>query len=176
MEHKSGYRLEGMLGVAVITALQSAIYAPFAGGFEAGLLQRGFVDVEGVTPNASVLSFMVMSFYLFDIIVAVASILLLPFVDVEKKMPQINADLIEREKQAALARGEEWIDPAELERREAEEAERQRELDRIADLKEHCRKKGLDFDAENKKYLARKAQKDAKAAAKAGKKAAKLRK
>ena len=176
VEHKSGYRLEGMLGVAVITALQSAIYAPFAGGFEAGLLQRGFVDVEGVTPNASVLSFMVMSFYLFDIIVAVASILLLPFVDVEKKMPQINADLIEREKQAALARGEEWIDPAELERREAEEAERQRELDRIADLKEHCRKKGLDFDTENKKYLARKAQKDAKAAAKAGKKAAKLRK
>lgn len=176
VEHKSGYRLEGMLGVAVITALQSAIYAPFAGGFEAGLLQRGFVDVEGVTPNASVLSFMVMSFYLFDIIVAVASILLLPFVDVEKKMPQINADLIKREKQAALARGEEWIDPAELERREAEEAERQRELDRIADLKEHCRKKGLDFDTENKKYLARKAQKDAKAAAKAGKKAAKLRK
>lgn len=176
VEHKSGYRLEGMLGVAVITALQSAIYAPFAGGFEAGLLQRGFVDVEGVTPNASVLSFMVMSFYLFDIIVAVASILLLPFVDVEKKMPQINADLIEREKQAALARGEEWIDPAELERREAEEAERQRELDRIADLKEHCRRKGLDFDTENKKYLARKAQKDAKAAAKAGKKAAKLRK
>lgn len=176
VEHKSGFRLEGMLGVAVITALQSAIYAPFAGGFESGLLQRGFVDVEGVAPNGSVISFMVMSFYLFDIIVAVASLILLPFVDVEKKMPQINADLIEREKQAALARGEEWVAPEELERREAEEAERIREQDRIADLKEHCRRKSLDFNVENGKYLAKKAQKDAKAAAKAEKKAAKLRK
>ena len=161
-----------MLGVAIITAIQSAIYAPFAGGFESGILKRGFVDVEGVVPNGDVISFMVMAFYLFDIIFAAACVILLPFVDVEKKMPQINADLIEREKRAALARGEEWIDPAELERREAEEAERLREADRVADLKEHCRKKGLDFEAENRKYLEKKAKADAKAAAKAAKKAA----
>lgn len=173
VEHRSGLRLEGMLGVAIITALQWVIYAPFAGGFESGILQRGFVDVEGVMPNGDVLSFMVMAFYLFDIIFAASCVILLPFVDVEKKLPQINAELIEREKRAALARGEEWADPAELERRETEEAERLREEDRVADLKEHCRRKGLDFETENRKYLAKKAQKDAKAAAKAAKKAAK---
>lgn len=172
VEHRSGLRLEGMLGVAIITAIQSAIYAPFAGGFESGILKRGFVDVEGVVPNGDVISFMVMAFYLFDIIFAAACVILLPFVDVEKKMPQINAELLEREKRAALARGEEWIDPAELERREAEEAERLREADRVADLKEHCRKKGLDFETENRKYLEKKAKADARAAAKAAKKAA----
>ena len=166
VEHKSGLRLEGMLGVAIIVAIQNAIYAPFAGGFESGILKRGFVDVEGVTPNDSVLSFMIMAFYLFDILLAAASIILLPFVDVEKKMPQINADLIERERQAALARGEEWISPEELEQREHEKLEAEAEENRIADLKEHCRKKGLDFNAENAKYLAKQAKKQSKKAAK----------
>lgn len=42
-----------------------------------------------------------------------------------------------------MARGEEWIDPAELESREAEENARIHEENRIADLKEHCAKKVL---------------------------------
>lgn len=153
VEHKSGFRLEGMLGVAIIVAVQNAIYAPFAGGFESGILKLGFVDVEGVIPNGSVLSYMIMAFYLFDIIFAAACVLLLPMVDVEKKLPQINADLLEREKQAVLARGEEWVAPEELARREEAEAEAQKEADRIADLKERCAKKGLNFDTENQKYL-----------------------
>ena len=166
IEHKSGLRLEGLLGVAVIVAIQTAIYAPFAGGYESSILKLGFVDVEGVIPTAEVTSFMTLAFYLFDIILAATAILVLPFVDVEKKLPKINADLLARRKQAALDRGEEWVDPAELERMEAEEAERQQELDRIHDLQEHCRKKGLDFDTENAKYLAKKAKKEQKKAAK----------
>lgn len=170
VEHKSGIRLEGMLGVAIIVAIQSAIYAPFAGGYESGILQRGFVDVEGVMPNDSVISFMVFAFYFFDILLAAANLILLPFVDVEKKLPQINADLLEREKQAALARGEEWVSPEELERRENEAAEAQKEADRIADLKERCQKKGLDFETENQKYLTQLAAKKAKEAEKAARK------
>lgn len=172
VEHKSGFRLEGMLGVAIIGAIQTIIYAPFTGGFEAGILQRGFVDVAGVVPSAAVTDFMAMSFYLFDILFAAACVILLPFMDVEKKMPQINADLLEREKQAALARGEEWVEPEELERREAEAAELQREEDRVHDLKERCARKGLDFDAENAKYLAKQEAKRQKEAAKQTKKAA----
>lgn len=166
IEHKSGLRLEGLLGVAMIVAIQTAIYAPFAGGYESSILKLGFVDMEGVIPTAEVTSFMTLAFYLFDIILAATAILVLPFVDVEKKLPKINADLLARRKQAALDRGEEWVDPAELERMEAEEAERQQELDRIHDLQEHCRKKGLDFDTENAKYLAKKAKKEQKKAAK----------
>jgi len=159
VEHKSGLRLEGLMGVSIITALQTAIYAPFAGGYESAILRMGFVDVVGVTPNEEVISFMTMAFYLFDIILATAYIVLLPFMDVEKKLPKINEELLERKKAAVIARGEEWIDPEELARIEAEENARITEENRIADLKEHCAKKGLDFDTENEKYLAKQAKK-----------------
>jgi len=170
VEHKSGLRLEGLLGASIIAAIQAAIYAPFAGGYESSILKMGFVDVVGVTPSSEVTSFMATAFYLFDIILALAYVILLPFMDVEKHLPKINADLLERKKAAVLARGEEWIEPEELERREIEESARIHEENRIADLKEHCEKHGLDFDAENEKYLKKKAKKEAKKARKLAKK------
>jgi len=99
VEHKSGLRLEGLMGTAIIAAIQAAIWAPFAGGYEATILKLGFVDIAGVTPSAEVLSFMTMAFYLFDIILAVAYLALLPFMDVEKHMPQITADLEARKQE-----------------------------------------------------------------------------
>ena len=163
VEYKSHMRLEGMMGVAVITALQALIYAPFAGGFESTILRLGFVDVEGIIPSVEVTNFITLSFYLFDAILAAVVVILLPFVDVEKKLPEINAELLRRKKEAVLARGEEWIDPEEQERLDAERADAQREANRIADLKAHCQKKGLDFDTENAKYLAKQEAKHRKA-------------
>lgn len=163
VEYKSHMRLEGMMGVAVITALQALIYAPFAGGFESTILRLGFVDVEGVIPSVEVTNFMTLSFYLFDAILAAVVVILLPFVDVEKKLPEINAELLRRKKEAVLARGEEWIDPEEQERLDIQRAEAEREANRIADLKAYCEKKGLDFDAENAKYLAKQEAKRIKA-------------
>ena len=159
VEFKSHMRLEGMMGIAVLTALQALIYAPFAGGFESSILRMGFVDVEGVIPSVEVTNFMTMSFYMFDAILAAVVVIFLPFVDVEKKLPEINAELLRRKKEAVLARGEEWIDPAEAERIEQEKADAIREENRIADLKTKCARKGLDFDAENAKYLAKQAKK-----------------
>ncbi len=173
VEYKSGLRLEGLLGVSIITAIQCLIYAPFSGGFEASILKLGFVDVEGVVPSASVTSFMTMSFYLLDIILAAAMVILLPFVDVEKHLPTINEALLRRKKEAVLARGEEWVEPEELERCEREAAAIEFEQNRIHDLKEYCEKKGLDFETENNKYLEKKAEKERKAAEKAAKKAGK---
>ena len=159
VEHKSHMRLEGMMGVAVLTALQALVYAPFAGGFESTILRMGFVDVEGIVPSVEVTNFMTLSFYLFDAALAAVVVILLPFVDVEKKLPEINAELLRRKKEAVLARGEEWIDPAEAERIEQGKAAVLREENRIADLKAKCAKKGLDFEAENAKYLAKQAKK-----------------
>lgn len=159
VEHKSHMRLEGMMGVAVLTALQALVYAPFAGGFESTILRMGFVDVEGIMPSVEVTNFMTLSFYLFDAALAAVVVILLPFVDVEKKLPEINAELLRRKKEAVLARGEEWIDPAEAERIEQGKAAVLREENRIADLKAKCAKKGLDFDTENAKYLAKQAKK-----------------
>ena len=159
VEHKSHLRLEGMMGVAVLTAIQALIYAPFAGGFESSILRMGFVDVEGIMPSVEVTNFMTMSFYMFDAILAAVVVILLPFVDVEKKLPEINAELLRRKKEAVLGRGEEWIDPAEMDRIEQEKAAVLREENRIADLKAKCAKKGLDFDTENAKYLAKQTKK-----------------
>lgn len=162
IEYKSGYRLEGLMGVAVIVALQSLVYAPFAGGYESTILKLGFVDAPGVMASEEVKDFMALSFYLFDIILAGASVVLLFFVDIEKKLPAINTELLQRKKSSVLARGEEWIEPEELERREKEQAEIEAEENRIHDLKEKCAKKGLDFETENANYLQKKAEKQAK--------------
>ncbi len=166
VEHQSGLRLEGLLGVSIITAIQNITYAPFAGGYESTILKLGFVDVVGVVPNQEVIAFMAGAFYLADLLLALAYVILLPFIDVEKKLPQINADLKERRKAAAIARGEVWIDPEEAERIEAEQAAMEAEENRIADLKEYCQKKDLDFETENQKYLEKKAKKLAKRKAK----------
>ena len=99
IEYKSKLRLEGLLGIGIVTAIMSLIYAPFAGGFESVILQMGFVDMEGVVASAAVKEFMTLSFYLFDIILAAGFIILLPFVDVEKKMPEITAELNRRKKE-----------------------------------------------------------------------------
>ena len=170
VEYKSHLRLEGLLGVAIVTAVQWLIYAPFAGGFESTILKLGFVDAEGVIPTAEVIRFMTLAFYLFDIILAAAVVILLPFVDVEKHMPEITAELLRRKKQATLERGEEWIEPEEQERREQERIAQETEENRVRDLKELCERKGLDFETENAKYLAANAGKERKAAEKAARK------
>jgi GPH family glycoside/pentoside/hexuronide:cation symporter len=166
VEYKSHMRLEGLLGPSIITAVQWLIYAPFAGGYESSILKLGFVDVEGVVPSAEVIRFMTMAFYLFDIILAAVVVILLPFVDVEKHLPEINAELIRRKKQAVLDRGEEWIEPEELERMEREKAEAEHEANRVQDLRAYCAKKGLDFETENARYLEKQAEKAAKKAKK----------
>lgn len=159
IEFKSHLRLEGLLGVAILMAIQNAIYAPFAGGYEASILRLGFVDVEGMIPNQNVQSFMTLAFYLFDIILATSYLILLPFVNVEKKMPAINEELLRRKKEAVLASGGVWVSPEEQAQQEKEAAEKESEENRIADLKAYCAKKGVDFDTENAKYLAKKAKK-----------------
>ena len=173
VEYQSHLRLEGLLGVAIITAVQAAIYAPFAGGFESTILRLGFVDVEGVVPSGEVIRFMSLAFYLFDIILSVTVLVLLPFVDVEKKLPEINAELLRRKKEAVLARGEEWVEPEEQERREQEALKKEAEENRIQDLRELCEKKGLDFETENAKFLAKLEETQRKAAEKQAKKAKK---
>lgn len=166
IEYKSGFRLEGLLGVAIFSMLQTAACAPFAGGYESILLKLGFIDNSAYVASPQVKEFMTLAFYLFDIILASVYLILIPFVDVEKKMPVINKTLTWRRREAVLARGMDWIDPEVQRAREREQAKIEREENRIADLKEKCRKKGLDFDTENNKYLAQKAEAEKKKQAK----------
>ena len=88
-------------------------------------------------------------------------------------MPEINAELLRRKKEAIIAKGEVWLEPEEQDRVERERAEREAEENRIVDLKDHCARKGLDFETENAKYLAKQEEKRKKWEAKQAKKKAK---
>ncbi len=91
-----------------------------------------------------------------DMITFAISIILIWRLNVEKNLKAEQQQIIENQKAAVLAEGGTWIDPAERERMEQEEADRKAEEDRIAELKELCQKKGLDFETENQKYLDKK--------------------
>lgn len=175
IDFRSHIRVEGLLGVGIVTALQNLIYAPVAGGYESLLLNKGFVDNLEVmpVPSQEIKDFMAMSFYLFDIILGAAMVILLPFVNVEKKLPKINEELLRRKKEAVLAKGGVWLEPEEQDRIEREQAAKEHEENRIADLRELCAKKGLDFETENNKYLAAEAEKEKKREEKEAKKKAK---
>lgn len=168
IEHKHGYRIEGTLAGAIVGSIFTFVLSPFSALYETGLAAFGF-DPALTVQNAAVNNWIIFAYYGGYAIQAVSIILIMIFFDAEKKMPGIHAELKERRKAAVLARGEEWIDEDELERRAREDAERIAEENRIADLEEKCAKKGLDFAAENAKYLAKAEKKAAKRAARAKK-------
>lgn len=174
VEHSSGYRLEGLLAVGMIGTLTSALYAPVAGMYEKILTVAGFdANSTGFQP-AAVMTILGIAFYGVEFFCAVVNVCVLPFIDLEKRLPQINADLKERKKQAMLARGEKWVDPEVLERLEYEKAAIEREENRIADLRARCIKRGLDFDTENQKYFDKQKKKASKAAQKNARKRRKI--
>lgn len=181
VEFRTHLRLEGLMAVGIVTACQQLLCAPLAGGYESTILNLGFhdtVDPSTVVkeikdgkevivnagysyiPSKKCTDFMTLSFYLLDIIQSVIVLILLPFVNVEKKMPMIKEELIRRKKDAVLADGGVWLEPEEEDRINAEKAAVEAEQNRIADLHDRCEKKGLDFETENNKYLQAKAIKD----------------
>lgn len=89
---------------------------------------------------------------------AVCAVLLI-FFTVEKNLQEDQRIIIERQKEAVLARGEVWIEPEERLRLEQLEADRIAEEARIQELKEYCEKKGLSFEEEERKYQEKKNRK-----------------
>lgn len=94
----------------------------------------------------------------------IGSLLMLRY-DVEKKIPQISADISARHRAEAETRGEQYISPEEKAAMEQEEQEKIAEAKRIEELKAKCSRKGLDFTTEEAKYQAKLQAKKAKAKA-----------
>lgn len=89
------------------------------------------------------------------------------FMNVEKFSKLDQKTILMNHKKAILAEGGVWIEPEEKAKQEEKAALELSEETRIAELKEKCTKKGLDFETEEKKYQAEKAKKDAEKEAKA---------
>ncbi len=168
IEYKHGYRPEGTLANSVIYTIITAVMTPLNAVYETGLSLNGYV-AGAAAQNAAVNRWILFAYYGAYAILAIVIFVVCIFFDMEKRLPQIHAELRERAKKAAEDRGEVYVAPEEQDRLEMEAAAKEMEAARIADLKEKCKKKGLDFEAENQKYLDKLAAKQAKAEAKAAK-------
>ena len=165
LEYKHGYRPEGTLAVGLISTVITTLMTPLNAVYETGLSLNGYVAGAVQQPQA-VNNWILMAYYGAYGVFAVIMLIVCIFFDLEKKMPEIHAALRERAKKAAEDRGEVYVSPEEQDRLEMEAAAKELEAARVADLKELCAKKGLDFETENRKYLEKQAAKQAKAAKK----------
>ena len=86
------------------------------------------------------------------------------FMGVERFTNVDNKAIVADQKTEVLAAGGNWVAPDERLKLEEEENNRLVEEARVAELKEKCEKKGLNFEEENNKFLSKKAEADKKAA------------
>ncbi len=159
IEYKYGYRPEGTLAVGIITTILYAVMTPMNAVYETGLTLSGY-QAGATTQNAAVNNWILFAYYGAYAVLAVIIFVVCIFFDVEKKLPEIHKELRARAKKAAEDRGEVYVSPEEQDRLEMEAAAREMETARIAELKEKCVRKGLDFEAENRKYLEKHAKKE----------------
>ena len=85
------------------------------------------------------------------------------FMNVEKFTNVDNKAIVADQKAEVIAAGGNWVEPEIRAKQEEEENTRLVEEARIEQLKIDCEKKGLNFEEENAKFLAKKADADAKA-------------
>ena len=88
------------------------------------------------------------------------------FLSVEKFTNVDNKAIVSDQKAEVLAAGGQWVEPDVRAKAEEEENARLVEEARVNQLKIDCEKKGLNFEEENAKFLAQKAEADEKAAKK----------
>ena len=166
IEYKHNYRAEGTLATGIIITIITTLLTPVNAVYETGLTMAGYKAGLAVQPDA-VNKWILFAYYgsyaIFAVIILIVSILF----DLEPQMPMIHEELRARAKKAAEDRGEVYVSPEEQDRLEMEAAARELEASRVAELKEKCAKKGLDFETENQKYLDAQAARKAKAEAKA---------
>ena len=159
VEYKHGFRPEGTVSVAVIMCILNLFTGIFAGVYETGLNMNGYDPMADMAQPEGVINWLYFIKYAVPAIEYAIIILILLFMNLEKKLPDMQKTIRERYAAEAAARGEVWVSPEELEEAERVENERLAEEARIHDLKVKCEKRGLDFNEENQKYLDKKAKK-----------------
>lgn len=156
LEAKNGFRSDGftmsVYGAIMVgmTGLGSGIINVFlgAGGYNAALPAQ-----SEATQNALVICYIGIELACYAIIAV-----MLLFLTVEKHIDEDQKAILEHQKEAVLAAGGVWMEPAERLRMEQEEADQMAEKARIEELKAKCAKKGLVFEEEEARYQAKKAK------------------
>ncbi len=184
VEWKTGIRTDGFTGGLVSASMMFAVGIA-QGLFNLGLMMAGYTQprqigasAEGIAlfadQAASATGWINFAYQGSQIIVGIMVFFLFCFVfKIEDDMPKISRQLQERKVAECAKLGIKYIPAEELERQEIAEQERIAEETRVQELKAYCTKKGLDFDTENQKVLDKRAARQAKADARAAKKARK---
>lgn len=158
IEWKSGIRCDG-IAMSIYNIIAVAIVGVSTSIFNAMLSGAGYIApelVDGVTVAAtqpsSVINVITFAFVGLETITGIILAILLIFLTLEKTIDRKQKMIIERQKVAVEARGEEWIAPdiqAEIDEQNFFE-----ESERIfaEELKAKCEKKGLKFEDELEKH------------------------
>lgn len=182
VEWKTKTRCDGLTGGLVSAGMMFSVGIA-QGLFNLGLMITGYaqpqqigVSAEGINlyadQSAAATGWINCAYQGSYIVIGIIVFLVFCFFfDLEKYLPKVSRELQERKVAECAKLGIAYISADELERREIAEQERVAEENRIKELRERCAKRGLDFEAENKKVLDKRAAKEAKANAKAAKKA-----
>lgn len=153
IEAKHGYRCDGFT-MSIYSSLMAASTPIATGIFNA-------ISNGGSSSTANTISYI----WIETIAYAACAVLMFFFI-VEKFLKTDREKVLARQQAEAEAAGIEWIPPEERLRLEQEQADREAEEARKAELKARCERKGLSYEAEEAKYQKKLAEKAAKKAPK----------
>lgn len=160
LEAKNGFRSDGFT-MSVYGAIMVGMTG-LGNGMINALLTAGGYNASASAQNGSVQTMLALCYLGIEIVCYAVIVVLMSFLKVEKHIKEDQQKILEHQKAAVLAAGGEWVEPAERLRREQEEAERLAEEARLEELRETCKRKGLDFAEEEAKYQKKQEQKRAK--------------
>lgn len=154
IEWKSGIRCDGT-AMSIYNIIAVAIVGVATAVFNAMLSSMGYIEpetVDGVTiafeQSESVKNAITFAFVGLEAITGIVLAGLLVFLSVEKNIERKHKVILERQKAACEAKGEEWVAPEVRTAREEEMFLAESEKIFEKELAEKCRKKGLEYEKE----------------------------
>lgn len=154
IEWKSGIRCDGT-AMSIYNIIAVAIVGVATAVFNAMLSSTGYIEpetVDGVTiafeQSESVKNAITFAFVGLEAITGIVLAGLLVFLSVEKNIERKHKVILERQKAACEAKGEEWVAPEVKTAREEEMFLAESEKIFEKELAEKCRKKGLEYEKE----------------------------
>ena len=98
VEYKFGFRPEGTVAAALVGCVTGIICGAFSGCYETGLSMNGYLPEKGVNQVPGVVNWIYFVRYVVPIIEYVVLIILLKFMDLEKKTEEGKTACLEEEK------------------------------------------------------------------------------